>query len=264
MSIAFGVNQNHYDDMSPYVKPITIERTYKSLQPTWPEMQVPGTPSVWSIRPDPAKLFKGQYDAEIKSALLTAPAGSYLTSYHEASLAGISYNTAVKVQQYLHRLVHSVTDKVPFGNITLPGDAPHWDAPGMDWYGLDVYDFHANNNAVRALNYWYYHGSIRTTAPTLITETNTNIVANRSSWFTQIYEWLASSPPGWALCTFWNPGGHWSGPWLPNDTATINTLNQIAAEAASLRKAETAGLSQGSLKNPPAYDDYVGVASESV
>ena len=235
MTIAFGVNENHYQDVAPYVKPLTIERTFKALAPAWPVMQSNKTmPSIWSPRPDPAKLLAGDYDTTIRDALLITPPGSYMTTWHEASVSGISYQTAVQVQKYMHRLVHSVTDKVPYGNITLPGDSPHWDAPGMDWYGLDVYDFHENNQATRALNYWYYRpGSVRTTAPTLITETNTNIVANRPSWFTQVYEWLASAPPGWAMCMFWNPGGHWSGPWLPGDTATISTLNQIAAEAAA-------------------------------
>ena len=260
MTIGFGINQNRYEDMAPYVSPITLERSYKPLAATWPVMQS-GGPSVWSIRPDLAELFNGHLDAMIKSALQTAPNGSYLTAYHEPALSGLTPDTITKVQKYLHTLVHDTTDQVHFGNITLPGDAPHWDAPGMDWYGLDVYDFHENNNALRALNYWYYNGEIRASAPTLITETNTNIVANRPSWFTQVYEWLASAPPGWAMCTFWSPGGHWSGPFLPNDIATIHTLNQIAIEASHASRFEPNFGFQ--LKERESDFSYVGISGES-
>lgn len=233
-------NQEHTTQPAEHFTPGNMmERTYAGFDvstTTWPAPNVPGATLCWSIRPDPSGLLAGHYDAALRAIAANHPAGAVLSCWHEASLAGISYQSAVKMQQHCHQIVHSVTNTLPFINITLSGDATKWDAKGMDGYAVDVYDWNSDGDIIRHLDYWYNRKDtsgfrVRQTAPTLITETNSHIDAHRPAWFRDGYNWLASPPAGMAMMQFWLTGGKWSGSFSTAGPATIAMLNQINANA---------------------------------
>lgn len=237
-----GCNQNHVLDTIPAetYPPGAMLRTYKAFETTTthvPPLPIPGAVGCWSIRPDPAGLLRGDYDAALRAVANSAPPGWVLSAYHEASLVpGLTAAQAVRMQLYIHKIIHSVTDHLPFGNITLSGENPNWDAEGMDWYGVDVYDWNSDGAVVQHLNFWWNNKNAvghrpRQTAPTLITEINSHIPAHRPLFFEHAYNWLVSPPAGGALLQFWNPTGKWSGPFLPGDAPTVKVLNEINAAA---------------------------------
>lgn len=231
----FGVNENRFADTEPYVEyPLgfSIIRCYNGIATTdrtWPVMPVEGCPSLWSPRPKPTDLFAGKYDAAFAAVLADAPPGSMLSTWHEAELVGgsMDYKTAQKVHEYMYALVHKHSTTIPYGIVTSQGATSHWDVPGMDFYGGDTYDWRKADTFDNAWNYW---SASRPAGPRVIAETNSPVPANRPSWFKGSYNWLLQNN-GLAMCTFWNPGGGDSGPFLPDDTATIEALNEIGYAA---------------------------------
>jgi hypothetical protein len=226
----FGANQNHYDDLKAQVQPVTMLRSYKPMDSTWAPMEG-GLPSLWSIKPDPDILFAGVLDAEINSALATAPAGSLLTCYHENDFYKLQPASVIReIHLYVQALVLDSGTGVKYGSVLTSSlrSASHT-ITGLDWYGVDIYDTHHDNHPAKHLNAW---SETMPPGPRVIGETNTSHPANRPDWFTHAYEWLAANR-GIAFLTFWLPTGPLSGPWLPGDAKTIAALNKIAAEAAA-------------------------------
>jgi hypothetical protein len=102
-----------------------------------------------SLRPNPNDLLSGKLDSQLKAIINTAPPHSELTFWHENTTGNpLKYpryvnnaHTAIKMQKYGKKLCHGT--KVLFGVITV-GPAIyqlHWMAPGLDWYGDDLYEF---------------------------------------------------------------------------------------------------------------------------
>lgn len=233
----FGCNQNQYDSVSPYVSPITMQRSYKALTNTWPVM-TGGGPSLWSSKPNPDTLLAGGYDETYNEALATAPPGSMLSAWWECDKGpnggGLSASVAREVHTYLHALVTRynstapVNGPIPYGSVLTCGlHTGNFTVPGLDFYGVDAYDIHHDNHPAKLLNAW---SGTQPVGNRVIAETNTSVPANRPYWFTHAYGWLLANR-GLAFLTFWNLHGSLSGPFLPSDTATIKTLNQLAAQA---------------------------------
>jgi hypothetical protein len=226
----FGVNENHYADMAPQVPKITIERCFNGMSSTWPVMQSnPAMPSLWSPRPNPTELFAGAFDAEFASAISTAPPGSLLTTWHEADKGSLTASEARQVHTYMHNLVVRLGHKVLYGSVSTGGiHTGAFTVPGLDFYGVDIYDIFLDNHPAYHLNIW---SGTQPPGPRVIAEINTSVPSHRPYWFSHAYAWLVANS-GIAFMTFWNPGGRLSGPWLPNDTATINELNTLSNLAA--------------------------------
>jgi hypothetical protein len=116
-----------------------------------------------------------------------------------------------------------------------------WMGTGLDWYGLDIYDFPEGQ-----FRHWLTGkisqsklfdrlddmlGTCREMsgrdAPEIdICETNEPRREHRAEWFSLLAEWLDGNG-GSRLQTFWNPNGSLSGPWLPDDEPTIQALRAI-------------------------------------
>ena len=226
----FGANQNHYDDLKAQVQPVTMLRSYKPMDSIWAPME-DGLPSLWSPKPDPAILLTGGYDAEITSALATAPAGSLLSFYHEADWYKLYPAEVIcEVHRYAHNLVKNSGTGVPYGSIlTSSTRSAEYTIEGLDFYAVDLYDTRHDNHPAKHLAAW---SDTMPPGPRVIGETNTSHPANRPHWFTHAYEWLVANG-GIAFLTFWLPTDPLSGPWLPGDAKTIAALNKIAAEAAA-------------------------------
>jgi hypothetical protein len=125
-------------------------------------------------------------------------------------------------------LVHKTTKNVKYGPVITAHADAGWCVAGMDFYGVDSYDWAGFADPTNELNNW---SARMPSGPYVVAETNTMKPDKRPMWFNGIYAWLKANG-GIAMETFWNPTGSLSGPWLPTDTATIAALNAIAADAA--------------------------------
>ncbi len=238
---------------------------YNLIPRSWPaKKSAPDARVMLSIRPVPDDLLAGRLDDELNALISTAPPGVRLSAWHEASnLAGYpdyvrDGGTMSAVHQYLQALCRGTN--VRYGSIicAVPSQVKSWMGTGLDWYGLDVYDFGGG----QFRNWW--NGGISKTklfarldnmldtcrslagreSPEIdICETNSPRPAHRADWFTLLAEWMSGNGGGY-LETFWNPSGPLSGPWLPDDARTISALRSIAATLAELVGREVVALSQ--------------------
>jgi hypothetical protein len=229
----FGVNQNHYAEMATKVHGITVQRSYKPMALGWPVMPA-GQVAHWSIRPGHDQLLAGDLDEGLTSLLVEAPPGSLLTGWHEVEHAGWAGTVAQQqaqihqIHSHLHALVHQVRPgEVLYGPVTLMGSGRAWVIPGMDFYGVDLYDLHGTTDPKAALDAW---SAKMPDGHRVVAETNSQVPAHRPRWFKAVYEWLAANN-GIALETFWNPAGPLSGPWVDSDTVTISALRRVAESA---------------------------------
>lgn len=230
----FGWNYNADADVSPYVAPSTRLRDYRGLLNGWP-VEPRGLPALVSVRNDPQGIIAGDYDAQYTTALLQAPPNSLLTAWHEADHdPKFSAATAVAIHEHMYNLVHETTPNVTYGVITTqwvpsePGYLKQWCPPGMDWYGVDLYDLGGTTDPVKTLENTF--AQMPKGCAKVIGETNSSVESRRPDWFNDVYGWLKQNN-GADLLTFWS-GGKLSGPFLPNDKATVKALNEIAANAA--------------------------------
>jgi hypothetical protein len=244
----FGTNQNHYPEMAAKVHGMTIQRSYKPLAAGWPVMPA-GQVAHWSIRPDHDELLAGGLDAQLTEAIAQAPPGSLLTGWHEAEHAGWPGTVAAQqarvhaihagtvaaqqarvhaIHAHLHALVHATRPgEVLYGPVTTMGAGRGWVLPGMDFYGVDVYDLHGRTDPATALDIW---SAKMPDGHRVVAETNSQVQGHRPRWFQAVYEWLAASH-GIAMETFWNPDGPLSGPWVDDDWPTISALRRVAESA---------------------------------
>lgn len=214
---------------------------------TWPQ-PIAGNSSVvgfYTLYPHPDSLLAGKLDASIKTLVKSAPPKSMLTAYAEAdgdAAAGGQFAplglTPAKLQA-VHARMHALCANahVRYGSVTCGYIASSlgWSAPGLDFYGLDIYE-PCPPGIMNALNEWRENVTAFQPDPLLcIAETNTSTPARRPFWFSAIFGWLkAYDQTGGrvpAMCTYWNPGGPLSGPWLPGDEATIEALTSIGRAA---------------------------------
>lgn len=228
----FGCNQRQYATLEPQVQKMTMVRVYGGpfvpATLAWPTTP-PGTTALYDIRPDPATLVTGDYDDVIKTLVQAAPPGSMLTAWHEADRGtahkGLASAEAREVHTYLNKLVGHL---IPYGSVTTGGTATHpWTVEGLGFYGVDMYDFNLDDHPAYHLNAW---SQTQYPGPRVVAETNSSVASHRPWWFAHVFGWLQAND-GQALLTFWNPTGPLSGAWLPSDTATIHTLNQIGSLA---------------------------------
>lgn len=229
----FGTNQNQWASVAPSVAPMTIQRSFKSVNNGWPVAPA-GVATSWSIYPQHDTLLAGGYDTLIVNALKNAPPGSLLTCWHEPELhsgrsSGPTMAQLADINRYVMSLTHATTPNVLFGSIITAHADAGWCIPGLDFYGVDSYDWAGFADPTNELSTW---SARMPDGPRVVTETNTMTASKRPSWFEGEYEWLKANG-GIAMMTFWNPSGGLSGPFLPDDTATINVLNQIAADVAA-------------------------------
>lgn len=218
----------------------------------WPD-PYPGAWITLSLRPNPHDLFSRKLDHRLKAIIHTAPPHSELTFWHENTTGNPlhypSYvnnaRAAVRMQHYGQRLCRGTN--VRFGVITC-GPAMQqidWLAPGLDWYGDDLYEFprlrgpdgtmskakiiHRLDSNLAA---WRRASGVR--RPSIrICETNSPFDGHRVDWFTWIAQWM-SEHNGHRMLTYWNKDsgakqGGLSGPWPPSKPV-IRRLRLLSEE----------------------------------
>ncbi len=211
------------------------------IPPAWP-MPPAGITGFYTIYPNPDQLLAGTLDEQIEAFIKDAPPLSMLTAYAEAdacpakggqfAAVGLTQDKLHKVHDKMHALCAG--SNVRYGSVTCGYGAANagFAIPGLDFYGLDIYE-PCRPGVMNALNAWRVNTSQIQPNPTLcIAETNSSVPSRRPFWFAAIFGWLKCYEKGYgevaAMMTYWNPGGPLSGPWLPDDKATVGVLNAIA------------------------------------
>lgn len=252
MSILFGCNSRDFDAMNDAGIAVRTFRAYRDqynfIPTVWPAKEsVPEARVTLSIRPVPDDLLAGRLDAQLKGLIAAAPPGVKLSAWHEArNLPGypdyLSAASMSAVHQYMQELCRG--SDVRYGSIIcdVPSEAKAWMGTGLDWYGLDIYDFSEGqfrdspDGGISRAKLFARLGDMLDTcrelsgrdAPEIdICETNCPRPEYRADWFTLLAEWL-DGHGGHRLQIFWNPSGPLSGPWLPDDEQTIAALRSIS------------------------------------
>jgi hypothetical protein len=246
--LIIGANEGWYTKVHAAVPAASCRRVYfpehNYIPAQWPSTRNASTTLV-SIRAVPADLLAGRLDTRIRAFLRTAPPGSDLTAWHEAgNLAGYpAYITAPAmraVHAHMHRLCRHTN--VRYGPILCmhPRSMSPWMVPGLDWYGLDIYDWPEFRNPDGTLN---INGALyprlgqwrtviqqftKTSSPVLnICETNSSRLEYRAQWFTAVARWMSRNG-GQRMLTYWSKAHGDAGPWRPGDTAVIKSLARAA------------------------------------
>jgi hypothetical protein len=242
MSILLGSNSNVFDAMREAGINAGTFRAYRdqyNFVPTvWPAKEsVPDAPVTLSIRPVPEDLLAGRLDGPLRAFIAAAPPGVKLSAWHEASnLPGYPDFVTAAAMSAVHGYMQELCrgSQVRYGSIicAVPSETTAWMGTGLDWYGLDIYDFdegqfrEAPDGPISA-DRLFARLAGRDDPDIDICETNCPRPEYRADWFALVAEWL-SGRGGGRLQTFWNPTGPLSGPWRPEDGKTIRALRSIA------------------------------------
>ena len=206
---------------------------------TWPKPPVANSgPIVYSIYPVPEHVFNGDLHDTLKALIASAPAGSYLTTWHEAlSLTYPSYITSESMYQ-LHAHMKAITQgtHVTYGSIFGGGDlATLFKSvpPNLGFYGLDLYGNEGIEKGLARLDQFITLAKPKDTKTPgypklMLPECNTPMKAQRPEWFKSVCQRMrAYGANSLGVLTFWNPTGPLSGPWEPTDRKTIAAMNDI-------------------------------------
>ncbi|HEX9034832.1 MAG TPA: hypothetical protein VF834_23550 [Streptosporangiaceae bacterium] len=253
MGLILGSNASVFADFTTAVPAARGRRVYYPEPNAWPKTWplVGDSVAVVSIRPVPADLLAGKLDGSIRALCESAPGDADLNAWHEAGnlpeygAPGFSYitpETMTAVHDHMQQLVKGT--RVSYGAILCmkPQSMPPWMPGGLDWYGLDIYDwpqFHVGGSMSAPLDIrgaltgrldeWratVQHVTGQQSPRLNICETNSDHPSHRGKWFTALAEWLVPNG-GHRLLTFWSEAG--CGPWLPDDQGTIDALRAISA-----------------------------------
>ncbi|HUD38812.1 MAG TPA: hypothetical protein VMR14_18070 [Streptosporangiaceae bacterium] len=258
MTVLLGANARVFDPMREAGINALTWRAYRDqynlIPKGWPVQEsAPDARPLLSIRPVPDDLLAGRLDDQLKTLIAMAPPGVRLSTWHEASnLAGypgyLNAATMTAVHEHMQELCRG--SNVGYGSIicAVPSQTKPWMGTGLDWYGLDVYDFGGGqfrnwwNGGISKAKLFARLDDMLDTCRELsghdspeidICETNSPRPQYRAAWFALLAEWMSANG-GRYMETFWNPSGPLSGPWLPDDERTIDALRSIAATLRSL------------------------------
>jgi len=253
VTVLLGSSSRVFDGMHDAGISVRTFRAYRDqynfVPAVWPAKEsVPDARVTLSIRPVPADLLAGRLDARLRAFIAAAPPGVKLSAWHEASnLDGypdyVSAGTMSAVHEHMQELCRG--SNVRYGSIicAVPSATKAWMGTGLDWYGLDIYDFgegqfrtRPNGGISRPKLFARLDDMLDTCreltgrdSPAIdICETNSPRPRYRADWFALLAEWLSGNGGG-CLQTFWNPSGSLSGPWLPDDQKTISMLRSISS-----------------------------------
>jgi hypothetical protein len=230
----------------------TGERIYlntTSTQPgpvpaSWPKIADTAARACVSIRPEPVSVVRGHLDDALVTFLKSAPRHgppSLLGLWHEASTMGYPIHPANLrgAQSHIQALAKKHHANVKVGaieNATISADKSRiWMAKNLDFYCCDIYDDRGCTTVPSAqLDQFhrYCNALMDSRSATIgVTETNSRCPKRRPYWFTHVWSWLQShgfgSDSSSCFLTYWNPSGPESGPWRPDDRATIDALYGI-------------------------------------
>ena len=237
--VTVGVNRNYWTQFKAAVPRAQDVRTYYDVENVFPAAWPTRAVGAWvtlSLRPNPADLLSGKLDAQLKALFATAPAHSEVTFWHENEPGNpLSYprsvnnaRTNVAMLKYGEKLVRGT--KVRFGQIICApaNQMQQWIAPGLDWYGIDLFanpNYENRDGTLSKAKIWtrmnnnegvFRAKTGRRWPPIRFDESNARRDWHRKNWFTYLAEWLRGHGGG-RLLTRWTPGGSkLTGPWPPS------------------------------------------------
>lgn len=243
--VVFGADRSGYHGLHAAAPLAVGLRWYfdheNEFPDTWPR-PFPRTHMTLSLRPNPRDLLTGKLDRRLKALIHSAPENSELTFWHEnVTNNPLGYprhvhyaTTSVRMQRYGQRLCRGTN--VRFGVITVGPVVLQldWIAPGLDWYGDDLYEFpklrgpnetFSSAKVIARLNQnlrAWRRASGQKTPAIRICETNSPFDSHRGEFFATIAAWLPEHN-GDRMLTYWNPRaglaqGGLSGPWPPSQS----------------------------------------------
>lgn len=255
--IIFGANDNTYDawvQNAPSPTGTNGERRYfdgiNHVPVDWTSMRCRTPHAIISLRLIPADLLSGKEVADngsgwttlarqVQHLIGTMPDGAWLTMWHEASPGNnldyppYIYPGALKaahafMQVICHDTPNAENGRTGYCQIMIGPvwNERQWVAPGLDAYGIDIYDNRRYWNLLGRLSarkLWARMDddrlaltAINGRSPILhIPETNSPRDMHRRKWFSTLAQWMALNN-GEMMISHWHPGGKDSGPWPPS------------------------------------------------
>lgn len=266
MSLVLGSDSGFFSQVNDAVPNCTDRRVYYDTPNGWPTSwpTIDGASATMSIRPYPNMLVSGQLDDQLRPFVQSAPKGQRLACFHECSNLS-AYNNAPwlypdgtrivsaanmqKIHKYMMKFLNDPVNNpngVAYGVIMCcpPDQMGPWMGSGLDWYGVDIYDwaqFHFNGDFGQALDispggrletrFDEWQSAVKTASgqdsPRLhICETNSTNASHRPKWFTACAEFLTARN-GRVMDTFWSDKPDTVGPFDPTDQPTIDALKAL-------------------------------------
>ena len=249
--VTIGVNRDYWTQFKAAIPRAQDVRVYYDTENVFPATWPTSAQGAWvtlSLRPDPADLLSGRLDARLKALFASAPAHSEVTFWHENEPGNPlayprSVNAAranVAMLRYGEKLVNGT--KVRFGQIICApaNQMQKWIAPGLDWYGIDLFanpNYKNPDGTLSKAKLWVrlnnneavFRAKTGRRWPALrFDESNARSDRHRKAWFTYLAEWLHGHGGG-RLLTRWTPAPtKLAGPWPPS-RPVIRQLRWLAS-----------------------------------
>jgi hypothetical protein len=249
--VTIGVNRDYWSQFKAAIPGAQDVRVYYDVENVFPAAWPTSATGAWvtlSLRPNPADLLSGKLSAQLKALFRSAPAHSEVTFWHENEPGNpLKYparvnnaRTAVAMLKYGEKLVKGT--KVKFGQvICAPANRmQQWIAPGLDWYGIDLFanpNYENPNGTLSKAKIWtrmnnneaVFRAKTGRRWPAIrFDESNAHRDSHRKNWFTYLAEWLRGHGGG-RLLTRWVHGpSKLVGPWPPS-RSVIQTLRALAS-----------------------------------
>jgi hypothetical protein len=218
-----------------------------------------------TVYPTVSKLLSGGYDSDLKPFFQSFSPRDMVSCWHEvANVSGkcdlsghqITATDAQNMQQYMlsfrNNLGLNPNNGASFGAIECPaetngstdygvGRCGPFMMKGLEFYGEDLYrkNYGTPSEPLAAWDAAFGSGSkytptgVTSTATIAVCECNCETSSYRANYFNDAAYWLWNQTNRGArsFLTFWNysQGPDESGPWLPDDSATITALQNIGS-----------------------------------
>jgi hypothetical protein len=249
--VTVGVNRDYWSKFKAAIPGAQDVRVYYDVENVFPAAWPTSAKGAWvtlSLRPNPADLLSGKLNAQLKALFRSAPAHSEVTFWHENEPGNpLKYpasvnntRTAVAMLKYGEKLVKGT--KVKFGQvICAPANRmQRWIAPGLDWYGIDLFanpNYENPNGTLSKAKIWtrmdnnesVFRAKTGRRWPAIrFDESNAHRDSHRKNWFTYLAEWLQGHGGGRLLTRWVNGPSKLVGPWPPS-RPVILTLRALAS-----------------------------------
>ncbi len=248
--VTIGVNRNYWTQFKAAIPAAQDVRVYYDAENVFPATWPTRATGAWvtlSLRPNPADLLSGKLDTQLKALFASAPAHSEVTFWHEnepgnplkyaASVNRASTNVAML--KYGEKLVQGT--KVKFGQIICApaNQMQKWIAPGLDWYGIDLFanpNYENRDGTLSKAKIWkrmnnneavFRAKSGRRWPLVRFDESNARRDWHRVNWFTYLAEWLHGHGGGRLLTRWTQTATKLTGPWPPS-RSVITRLRSLA------------------------------------
>lgn len=237
--VTIGVNRDYWTQFKaavPHAQDVRVYYDAENVFPaSWPTRAV-GAWVTLSLRPNPADLLSGKLDAQLKALFASAPAHSEVTFWHENEPGDpLQYarsinnaRTNVAMLKYGENLVKGTA--VKFGQIICApaNQMQKWIAPGLDWYGIDLFanpNYENPDGTLSKAKIWkrmnnneaVFRAKTGRRWPAIrFDESNARRDWHRKNWFTYLFEWLHGHGGGRLLTRWTQTHSKLTGPWPPS------------------------------------------------